>query len=765
MRRTRVKKCNILFSLLFIFTLFLVWSGSIEKTYAYTPKSAVTVSAPGVLVETKVSPSISAAKKRGFYSGKPLTLLSETIGDDGYVWYLAEYALASNGAIESSYIRSDFVQITGEVSGGDTGGDTGVTPPPSETTGNVYATAICNGINVNIRSKAGTGADCQKLVAVNVGQTMDVFGETTVGGNVWYNVTCNVGGTTYTGWIIGLFIDITPINVDVSGDFATSLRNAGFPESYIPSLVSLHNKYPNWQFQPVITGLDWNTVIATESVGGRNMVHTTANDSMKSTDSRYYNWNTNSWVILDGSSWVAAGSEYIAYCMDPRNFLNESSIFQFESLSYSPTQNLAGVQAILNGTFMQNNVTDTDGTTLNYADAFLKIGQETNVSPYHLASRVRQEQGAGTSSLISGTYPGYEGYFNYFNFGAAGSGDKAVITNGLNYARARGWNTRYKSLSGGASLLGQNYISVGQDTLYFQKFNVVNKNNLYGHQYMANVTAAITEGQKIATAYSDKSQSFVFKIPVYSNMPATAVAFTASGNPNNYLSSLTISGVTLTPGFSSTTNSYSAIVPNSVSSVSVLATSVASTSGISGTGTYNLAVGNNTIQVKCTSQSGVTNTYTISIVRKGNSSVTTSEYSLKSDKYSIGANVTGIAPGTSATDFLNSINASGDGVTIKVLNASGTETTGKVGTGTQLAVYVNGTLKGTHTVVVYGDVNGDGEVNILDMIKLNRQIVGKSSLSGCYLEAGDANHKGDGINIMDMIVLNNHIIGKSTISQ
>ena len=69
------------------------------------------------------------------------------------------------------------------------------------------------------------------------------------------------------------------------------------------------------------------------------------------------------------------------------------------------------------------------------------------------------------------------------------------------------------------------------------------------------------------------------------------------------------------------------------------------------------------------------------------------------------------------------------------------------------------------TIVVSGDVNGDGEINILDMIKLNRHIVGKSSLSGCYLEAGDANHKGDGINIMDMIVLNNHIIGKSTISQ
>ena len=102
MRRTRVKKCNILFSLLFIFTLFLVWSGSIEKTYAYTPKSAVTVSAPGVLVETKVSPSISAAKKRGFYSGKPLTLLSETIGDDGYVWYLDK-----NSFVDTPIVRSE----------------------------------------------------------------------------------------------------------------------------------------------------------------------------------------------------------------------------------------------------------------------------------------------------------------------------------------------------------------------------------------------------------------------------------------------------------------------------------------------------------------------------------------------------------------------------------------------------------------------------------------------------------------------------------
>ena len=35
------------------------------------------------------------------------------------------------------------------------------------------------------------------------------------------------------------------------------------------------------------------------------------------------------------------------------------------------------------------------------------------------------------------------------------------------------------------------------------------------HQYMTNVTAALTEGQSVAKGYSDKNQAFTFRIPVY----------------------------------------------------------------------------------------------------------------------------------------------------------------------------------------------------------------------------------------------------------
>lgn len=83
-----------------------------------------------------------------------------------------------------------------------------------------------------------------------------------------------------------------------------------------------------------------------------------------------------------------------------------------------------------------------------------------------------------------------------------------------------------KALTGGAQYISQNYILKGQDTLYLQKFDVdASYNGLYSHQYQQNITAPMTEGGKIRTAYSQTNaleNPFVFKIPVYNNMPATA---------------------------------------------------------------------------------------------------------------------------------------------------------------------------------------------------------------------------------------------------
>lgn len=142
------------------------------------------------------------------------------------------------------------------------------------------------------------------------------------------------GAILITGTLAGVSVRTDA----AASSYAVQLRAAGFPDSYIRALSALHTAYPQWQFQAVKTGLDWNTVVSKESVNGVNLVPKTGNDATKSTADGAYDWTTNVWTVYDGSSWVGADADYIAYYLDPRNFLNETDIFQFESLSFSKVQ-------------------------------------------------------------------------------------------------------------------------------------------------------------------------------------------------------------------------------------------------------------------------------------------------------------------------------------------------------------------------------------------------------------------------------------------
>ena len=174
-----------------------------------------------------------------------------------------------------------------------------------------------------------------------------------------------------------------------------------------------------------------------------------------------------------------------------------------------------------------------------YGDLILRGAQTSLVSPYHLASRIKQEVGPFLShSSISGTVPGYEGLYNFYNIGATSSTEPmGAIKNGLQYAKdGKGasqetknkylipWNTKERSITGGAIFIGSSYINVGQNTIYFQKFHVIDTNGsgLFWHQYMTNVLAPYSESKSIYNGYQkagmlDTSMSFI--IPVYNNMP------------------------------------------------------------------------------------------------------------------------------------------------------------------------------------------------------------------------------------------------------
>lgn len=291
---------------------------------------------------------------------------------------------------------------------------------------------------------------------------------------------------------------------------------AKFPTSYQQGLMNLKKAHPQWVFVPMNTGLKWETVITEELKGGRSLVYKTFPDYAK--DGAY-----------DDGNWFYATREILEYYMDPRNAFTEDRIFQFELLTYNANYHTeSAVESFLANTFMRS-PNAAPGTNMTYAHIFWAVGSEggRNVSPFHLAARVYQEQGAGKSGLISGTYPGYEGYYNYFNVSASGTSTSQVITSGLKYAKNHGWNNAYASIAGGADVIAGNYIKKGQDTLYLQKYNV-NPNAsyaLYTHQYMQNISAPTTEGANMKKLYANAGSldnSFVFKIPVYNDMPASA---------------------------------------------------------------------------------------------------------------------------------------------------------------------------------------------------------------------------------------------------
>ena len=761
--------------------------------YAYEEKSAVIVCPEEAYVSARSGPGTENSIDHNLTNGKALTIVDEANDSNGVLWYKVKYNLVKDNSECISYVRSDYVSVTGEnaadgtetetavpddAAGDDTTGDDTAPDDSSDedidtydmsdqiaTLSLPYATGAITGDNVKVRTGAGTTNSI--VTSLYRGDSVSISGETYVGSDIWYNVSGTKNGKSFNGWTIGRYISVSYTDGGNS-DYAQQLRNAGFPDSYIPNLAALHAKYPNWTFQALSTGLDWNTVLDKEMKNGVNLVQSSADDSKKSTNSGAYNWYTNKWTEYE-SGWVSVGRDYLAYCMDPRNFLNETNIFMFEDISYNSNQTLAGVQSIVAGSFMQGTKKyDNNGETIDYASSIYQIAQTSGVSSYHIASKIRQEQGAnGTSPLISGTYSGYEGYYNFFNFNAYGSTKAAIYARGLSYAKSQGWSSRYLSILGGANKIKSDYINRGQNTIYLEKFNVSSLSAVGTHQYMSNVSGAISEGQNVGKGYTDKTQAFNFVIPVYTNMPQSACAFTASGNPNNYLSSLSIAGLSLTPGFNGATQTYSLVVDNSVGSVTVSAAALVKTSTVSGTGSYNLNVGNNTIQVVCKSQSGSARTYTITIYR--NSSGTTggevvnTNAGFTSTVYSVGTYITGIQPGTDTATLLAGLSSSN---TVRILDASGNEKSGTVVTGDSVAVYdASGNMLASTKVVIYGDVNGDGRISILDMICMNRYITGKSSLNGVYLEAADANRKGDGATILDMIAMNNHIIGRKNINQ
>ena len=635
----------------------------------------------------------------------------------------------------------------------------------------IYKTATVNATDLMMRTTAG-GTGVMKdvdndTVYLDRPKIVEVLDSQNVSGTTWYKIFVNYYSNNYTGWVSGKYLNNFK-NYTLDDNYASTLRSKGFPESYILPLQKLHALYPNWQYNvsKYNGGLNWNDVINGEySPLSKNLI-SGPNTTIRSTDGGAY---SNGVYTQFEPGWYAPSKQTLSFYIDPRNWINPYTVFMFEQLSYNASENASAVQKLLDGTFMAGSYT-YNGSSKTYAQTFVDVGKNNNVSPLHLASRVLQEQGKNGSSTINMVSGGVT-YHNHFNVNASGSTTAQIIANALSYAKSKGWTNPYLSINGGAATIANGYISAGQDTIYYEKFNTINS-SLYWHQYMANVRAPISESYSMYRALNNAgilATGFTFKIPVYNNMPS-ATTLSTSANGDNSLKSLSVSNCSLSPTFDSAITSYSCSVANNISSVNVSATNASSYSSTTGLGSYTLKEGSNTINIIVTAANGNTKTYKITVNRLSASTTTNQNSATPNDivssiGYSISSsNMYGVKPSTNRNTLINNIKNKYSLATVSIKDSAGNSVTSSLlSTGDKVTIK-NGNVTSTFTVIIRGDTNGDGKINITDYAIVKRSIQGKTSLNSATKISSDVNKDGK-VNITDYAIIKRSIQGQTTINQ
>ncbi len=295
--------------------------------------------------------------------------------------------------------------------------------------------------------------------------------------------------------------------------YKSSLKKKGFPESYISYLVSLHKKYPKWEFVAYKTGLDWQKAVKGErSSHSKQQLNKTYKSCYYCTCSKCCK---NGKFVSHSYGLYNVSEGGVKYFMDPRNWLDSEHIFQFESSSYNKSQTKKGVEAILSGTWMHNaNIVyyntlgekktyKKNGKAVKYSTAIMDTAKDNGISPYYIASKIKQEVGASTPKAggVCGTRSPFYGLYNYYSIGAYSN-----ATNGLEWAsgflKTTRSTTMYSSYSKTKKTGTGKKTSVKSDQYmaYIKKYGDYLKVRLYDSSYRAGAVGYIKR-KDIRTTY------------------------------------------------------------------------------------------------------------------------------------------------------------------------------------------------------------------------------------------------------------------------
>lgn len=628
---------------------------------------------------------------------------------------------------------------------------------PSLKASTIEAKIIYN--NVNLRSGPGVNYDVIRQLGIDATFALvnnDLHKDEKGCPAGWYQI---IFSGNNKGYVCADYVELVTVEqtfYETNTECEKEMQEKGFPQSYWQPLCQLKTAYPNWSFEADKNGLDFMTAVSKESVVGKSLIQSTS-EGYLSTSEGSYDYLTDTFTVKEGKNWYAASDKVVAYYLDPRNFFDEKSIFMFEKLSYDESyQTEEAVKKVLNGRDIAS-----------YSGVVIEASKTNNVNAIYLASKIRQETGGNFSNTslmgLEISYGGqkYSTVYNPYNIGAnTGAMDGLVwAVAGSSYLRP--WTTLSGAILGGAQVISNTYISQGQDTIYFQKFNTSSYSVYasYAHQYMTNIKAASSEAAIAYEGYKGmdilSSTNFTFIIPVYNNMNSEN-PLPNPGNPNNHLKSLEINNVSVT-NFSHNNFDYTFYVSGAVDSVDVSAQSINSKATIGNVGTNNLTGDETLIVIPVTSANGVVQNYNVKVIKTDGGNISAQDI-VGAMQLPISDSFMILSAGTSVESLIAKAQKTSASASVVVSNrASGNLSTGDVVT------IKNGNSSISYNAVIKGDCTGDGNINIQDLLRVQKYILGYADVSGSYLKASDSNQDGK-VDIADLLRIQKHILGYLTIS-
>lgn len=203
---------------------------------------------------------------------------------------------------------------------------------------------------LNVRKGPGLSYDVLKQLQPNT--MVQIIGQTTVNSEMWYYIAYPTDYCKAYGFCNATNIGFVSANDDP--EFEQTLTKAGFPESYKVYLRVVHYLHPNWIFELMDPNVEWSKDLYEQTKYRESYITLSSISSWKSNRDDNYLWDEDKYLDFEGTR-TNASEALVAYYIDPRNFLNDQQIFQFEKLTYSESLNdVEVIEKILYGTFMYN---------------------------------------------------------------------------------------------------------------------------------------------------------------------------------------------------------------------------------------------------------------------------------------------------------------------------------------------------------------------------------------------------------------------------